>query len=70
MNIEIKECKRCKGSNLHRVQDGFIICLDCNYYCDIEWNEMDKMSMWIYKREILKQIKQKGSDGKIKESAK
>ena len=61
MKIEISKCEHCRSKNIYKVEDGFIICLDCRAYMEIDWykNKLDKLSFWIYKREILSKLKRK-----------
>ena len=59
ITIKINECANCKSKNIHRVDDGFILCLDCRWYADFEWNgQIDRLSFWIYKKEIQKSLLQ------------
>lgn len=59
MKIDINECYYCKSKNIHKVEDGFIICLDCRAYVEPNWNQpIDALSFWIYKKEILRKCRE------------
>lgn len=60
MKFEINKCEYCKSKNIHQVDDGFIICLDCKAYADFMWTEgIDRLSFWIYKKEIMNKIRKR-----------
>lgn len=57
--FRVEKCWKCKGTNLYKPNDDFILCLDCGEYYEVVSEKIDKLSFWIYKREYVKYKKKK-----------